>query len=222
MEVCERIMENMAYIFMDESGDLGFDFSKQKTSKYFVVTFLFVTEKRSVEKIVKKEFKGLSKKEIRASGGVLHFHKLKSVSRKRVLKRLAQKDVNIIAVYLDKSKVYAHLQNEKHLLYNYITNILLDRICTKNIIPTDEPVELIASQRETSRFLNNNFCTYLEQKTTRQKKLDISVTIKTPHQEKCLQLVDGVSWALFRKREHGDDRYARIIQKKIVEEKGLF
>ena len=26
----------MAYIFMDESGDLGFNFKKKKTSKYFV------------------------------------------------------------------------------------------------------------------------------------------------------------------------------------------
>ena len=30
----------MAYIFMDESGCLGFDFKKPKTSRYFVITFL--------------------------------------------------------------------------------------------------------------------------------------------------------------------------------------
>ena len=35
----------MAYIFMDESGDLGFNFKKAKTSKNFIITFLFVAEK---------------------------------------------------------------------------------------------------------------------------------------------------------------------------------
>jgi L-asparaginase/Glu-tRNA(Gln) amidotransferase subunit D len=29
----------MAFIFMDESGDLGFDFNKKKTSKVFIITF---------------------------------------------------------------------------------------------------------------------------------------------------------------------------------------
>jgi len=35
----------MAYIFMDESGDLGFDFSKKKTTTFFLVTFIFTTSK---------------------------------------------------------------------------------------------------------------------------------------------------------------------------------
>lgn len=29
----------MAYIFMDESGCLGFDFTKAKTSMHFIITF---------------------------------------------------------------------------------------------------------------------------------------------------------------------------------------
>ncbi|MCK4635926.1 MAG: DUF3800 domain-containing protein [Candidatus Moranbacteria bacterium] len=44
----------MAYIFLDESGDLGFDFSKQKTSKFFIVTCIFTNNKRPIEKIIKK------------------------------------------------------------------------------------------------------------------------------------------------------------------------
>lgn len=52
----------MAYIFMDESGDLGFNFKKKKTSQYFVVTFIFTKDKGPLEKIVKKIFKGFTKK----------------------------------------------------------------------------------------------------------------------------------------------------------------
>lgn len=42
----------MAYIFLDESGDLGFDFIKKKTSKFFIVTCLFTESKTPIEKIV--------------------------------------------------------------------------------------------------------------------------------------------------------------------------
>jgi hypothetical protein len=33
----------MGYIYLDESGDLGFNFDNRKTSKFFVITFLFTT-----------------------------------------------------------------------------------------------------------------------------------------------------------------------------------
>jgi len=43
----------MSFIFLDESGDLGFDFAKKKTSSVFVITFLFVNHKDPIERIVK-------------------------------------------------------------------------------------------------------------------------------------------------------------------------
>ncbi|MCP4482785.1 MAG: DUF3800 domain-containing protein [bacterium] len=54
------------YIYLDESGDLGFDFSKEKTSKYFIITLLCVASKRSLDKIVKNIFKTFNKNEIKA------------------------------------------------------------------------------------------------------------------------------------------------------------
>ena len=46
----------MAYIFMDESGDLGFDKSKARCSKNFLITFFFCDNPNPFEKIVKKTF----------------------------------------------------------------------------------------------------------------------------------------------------------------------
>jgi len=67
------------YLFMDESGCLGFDFTKKKTSKYFVVTCLFTMNKRPLEKIVKKVHGGL-RKNLRKHSGVLHCTKEKKVT----------------------------------------------------------------------------------------------------------------------------------------------
>lgn len=78
----------MAYVFLDESGDLGFDFSKGKTSKYFVITFLFVVNKDQVEKIVKKIFHGFLPKELKHHAGYLHAHKEKPKTKIKLLQLL--------------------------------------------------------------------------------------------------------------------------------------
>ena len=168
----------MPYILLDESGDLGFDFSKEKTSKFFVVTFLF--------------------------------------------NDLAHKDVRILSIWLNKSKVYTKLQNEKQVLYNYVTNILLDRAYSGRLIPADKTITLMASKRETNKFLNENFKTYPENQVIERHRIQLQIQIKTPAEEKALQMADFVCWAIFRRREFGDDEYWRLIRGKIVEESPLF
>ena len=212
----------MAYIFLDESGDLGFNFKKKGTSSIFVVTFLFIDDsKRPIEKLVSRTHSELSKS-IKRKVGVLHATNEKPITKQRLLKRLAEKDCSIMTIYLNKKKVYTKLQDEKQVLYNYVTNILLDRIYTKRVITCDKEIELIASRRETNKFLNDNFKEYLSYKVKNSHDGKIKVSIKTPHEEKCLQAVDFVSWSIFKKYEKGDDSYYNIIKKKIIEEHPLF
>lgn len=209
------------YIFLDESGDLGFN-PKKKNSQYFVVTILSTKNKNSIEKIVKNVHGSLRKKVKRLSGGILHAYKEKPVTRKRLLKKLAEKQCTIMTIYLNKSKVYTHLKEEKHVLYNYVTNILLDRIMTKRLVDLDGVVFLIAAKRETNKFLNNNFRDYLKKQIKDKHGIKIEVDIKASNEEKALQAVDFVSWAIFRKYELKDDIYYSLIKKKIIEENPLF
>lgn len=212
----------MAYIFLDESGDLGFNFKKKKTSKYFVIACMFVKDKKSVEKVIKNIFAKFSKTETKNHNGVLHACKEKPLTRQKLLNLLNKKDISVISIYLNKSKVYTKLQDEKHVLYNYVANILIDRIYTKKLISIVEPIILIASRRETNKFLNQNFCNYLSNQVVGNHKIKISIEIKTPKQEKCLQVVDFICWATFRKYEHKDETYSNLIKSKIVEESSLF
>ena len=50
----------MLYIYIDESGDLGFDFRKNGTSRYFVVAAIVTESPRPLRKLVievRKQFK---------------------------------------------------------------------------------------------------------------------------------------------------------------------
>lgn len=209
----------MAYILLDESGDLGFKFERG-SSKFFLITVIFIEAKRPFEKIVRKVHGGLRKKFKRV--GSLHAYVESPTTRQRVLKQVADKDCSILAIILNKKKVYTKLQDEKAVLYNYVTNILLDRLFTKKPISPIKPITLIASRRETNKFLNLNFKEYLKNKVTENHKLPMDVVIATPTQEKSLQTVDFISWAIFRKYEFGDNSYYNLIKAKIVEEAPLF
>lgn len=127
-----------------------------------------------------------------------------------------------MTIYLNKRRVYTKLQNEKQVLYNYVANILLDRVYSKKIIPVESDVKLVASRRETNKFLNENFKDYLNSQVEKRHKIKMEVLIKSPHEEKSLQAVDFMSWAVFRKYEYGDDSYYNTIKKRIVEENPLF
>jgi arsenate reductase-like glutaredoxin family protein len=142
----------MAYILLDESGDLGFS---AHSSKFFIVTILFTDSKRPLERVSRRVHKTLSKKFKKV--GVLHAYNEEPVTRQRLLHQVSALDCSVLAIVLNKSKVYTKLHDEKAVLYNYVTNILLDRLFTKKPVPLNGPVHLIASKRETNKFLNHNF-----------------------------------------------------------------
>lgn len=204
-------------MLLDESGDLGFS---KGSSKFFTITIIFINNKRRLEKIAKSVHKGLRKKHKRV--GVLHAYNEQPVTRQRLLKQFNDTDCHVLAIILNKQKVYTQLKDEKAVLYNYVTNILLDRLITKKLIPIDKEVILIASQRETNRFLNENFKNYLSKQIKTNHKIDLKVELATPHKEKSLQVADFVSWALYRKYETTDDSYYNLFKSKIIEEAPLF
>lgn len=212
----------MAYIFMDESGCLGFDFTKPKTSKNFIITFLFIKNDNVLDKIVGKTFRAIPPKKRRSHSGTLHCNKEDNKTRMRLFSLLRDKDLSVMIITLNKKSVYTPLQEEKTILYNYVTNILLDRIATKKLLPQNDEIQLIASQRETNKFLNINFKQYLENHVAGRHHMRLKVSVRPPSAKKGLQVVDFISWAIFRKYEHQDDSFYNIIKLLIVEENVLF
>ena len=148
----------MAYIFLDESGDLGF---KKKSSKWFIFTIALTFSPRLLEKVIKKVWKSLKKKH--KGLGELHASHEKESTRKKVLKKLSEiEDLKILCIILNKEKVYVDLQNQKNYLYNYTANVLLDRLHhNKEILKDNEPIHLCIDRKDTKKRLRENFISYL-------------------------------------------------------------
>lgn len=212
----------MTHIFLDESGDLGFDFTKNKTSRYFVITMLVCTSPGPVEKIVKRTFQSLSAKELQVHPGVLHCYKEKEGIRIKLLELLAAKEVNIITIIVNKENVKPGLRDKKHILYNYIAKTLLKEFYKSQTFPEIHSIKLVASKRETNKFLNEDFARYLKTQARDNHNLDLNIEIKTPYEDKCLQVADFACWAIFRKAEADECKYYDIISSKITAEIPLF
>ena len=208
----------MTHIFIDESGDLGFS---KKSSRWFILTIVLTSNHRRIEKCVKKVHRGLKKKYKKVRE--LHAYHADSVTKKRVLHFLSDADdLKVFCIVLNKKKVYVDLRKQKNYLYNYTTNILLDRLHNKKVLKSNSKIEIVIDQRETNKFLKSNFENYLKNNLAKKGNSNFDIKIKPSHAEKCLQAVDFISWAIFRKYERGDYEYYEIIKEKIIEENLLY
>ena len=208
----------MAYIFLDESGDLGF---KETSSKWFLFTLAITDNRRALERVIKRARNALLRNQRNVSE--LHAYHANDSTRKRVLKELSKiDDLKIFCTILNKKKVYVDLQNQKNYLYSYTANILLDRLHSKAIIDLNEPLHLCVDRKDTNKNISKNFEQYIEQ-SLKEKRLGIvSMESKASYSDKSLQATDFLSWAIFRKYERGDSQYYEIIKDKIIEESLLF
>ena len=208
----------MAYLFLDESGDLGF---KKSSSKWFLFTIALTSDSRGLERVIKKVWRSLRKKHKRIDE--LHAAHEKSATRKQILKKLSEvDDLKVFSVILNKQKVYVDLQNQKNHLYNFTANVLLGAIYERNLLARREPIDLCADRKDTKKKLRDEFVGYLNNSMEKRNHGGFTVRLRASHDDKSLQAVDFISWAIFQKYENGDLEYYRIIKNKIIEEKMLF
>lgn len=206
----------MKYIFLDESGELGF---KTTSSQYFIITLLSCDEgelytlrriiRKIRQKIIKKKIKKYPELKGNNSSDKIRFN---------VLQKFIQTNSEIFVVILEKSKVYEYLKNKKDKLYNYISNLILNECSLE-----DNHVCLVVDKSKTNRSLREDFNNYIR-KNLNQKNQSCNLIIKHENSQKegCLQVLDFVSWAIFRNYEYKDSRFINIIKDKIVIKKEVF
>lgn len=201
---------------MDESGDLGFS---KGSSKWFLFTLAITSDKRALERVVKKVWQPLKSRHKHL--GELHAYHANQVTRSRILRKIAEiDDLKVLTVVLNKEKVYVDLQDQKNYLYNYTANILLDRLHQKGVLNTGD-IELYIDRKDTKKALTENFVNYLTESMDKRGR-KMKVTLHTSTANKSIQAVDFLSWAIFRKYEKNDYQYYELIQDKIVDERLLF
>ena len=206
----------MRYIFLDESGELGF---KKSSSRYFIITLLSCDEKDlpDLRRIIKRVREKIIKKKIKKFPEIKGNNSTDEI-RKDVLKRFIKTDSEIFVIILEKSKVYDYLRTKKDKLYNYISTLILNECSLDN-----SHVCLIVDKSKTNRSLREDFDNYIRNNLNK-KNINCNLIIKHENSQKenCLQVLDFVSWSIFRNYEYSDPTFMDIVRDKIVIKKELF
>lgn len=209
------------YIFLDESGDLGFDFSNQKTSRYFSITLLACETRESLflirsaaKKILLRKLNAKTKhpkSEIKGTNTTLEI--------KKYFYKKIEKNCNffIHTVILDKQKLLAQAGKvDKHKIYTKISNLALKNV---NIRP-DAPFVHIIADRCKRGIEAKDFSFSLRSDIEKFLPWNSIVTMEQiPSTTDCgLQAVDLFSYGIFSKHEFDDLEWYTIFKEKIASE----
>ena len=207
-------------IYLDESGDLGFDFSKRKTSRTFVITVLVCDNDdaiRGFRKAVRRALKNkLNAK--RNSTNELKGTNTTLAIKEYFFRQLTPSGWRIYSVILNKSRVYDYLRTRqgKKKLYNFLARFVLEKI---DLTKAGNAVNLIVDRSKTSEEIRD-FNNYVENQL--QGLLPLHVPLYITHELSCnnpgLQAVDLFCWGMFRKHENDDARWYAVFQTAICYE----
>ena len=123
-------------VYLDESGDLGFKFSKPYmhggSSRYLTIAFFVVPNskdkylKRLVRKIYKK-YNFQPGTEVKASDLNISHKNVIASEIKSLIK--THSDITVCSITVNKQGVYEHIKKEPNLLYNYMMKLsILDKV----------------------------------------------------------------------------------------------
>lgn len=207
----------MWYLYLDESGDLGFDFVNKKPSKFFTVAILALSSRENNRKLIKGvrntlrrklNPKGKTKRIVPELKGADTTFEVKGYFYKQV------KDIKfgIYAITLNKRRVYEQLAKNKSRVYNFVARQVLDRIpFEKN---SKDRVELIID-KSMSKPEIAEFNSYV------RKQLEARLNPKVPldiyhwrsHENFGLQAIDMFCWGVFQKYERGRPNWYNLYLK---------
>lgn len=203
----------MLYLYLDESGDLGFDFFAKKPSKFFTITVMMVQGvennkkiSKAVKRTIRKKFYKQARTELKGT--------LDSIAVKKYFYKLVcDVPFEVYALTLNKKRVYEHLTHKKERVYNFIARKVLD------VIPFDNAtsrVNLIIDKSKSKHEIRE-FNQYLVRQLSGkiEPKIPLDIDHHLSHEDMPLQAVDLFSWGIFRKYEKNDREWFDVFNDKV-------
>lgn len=209
------------YIYLDESGDLGFDFTKSGASRFFVITLLVIHSNEVNKKILKMVERTIKDKINRGKKGKDITLELKGsntdIKTKEYFYRHIKDDqFDIYALILNKARVSKNLQDAKEKLYNFISRKLLEkcpfRKAENKVILTVDKRKNKEGMKDFNQYLLTQLSALIPDNIPFEQYAEVS------YAHKGLQAVDVFCWGIFRKYERGDLEWYNYFKSKIRRE----
>jgi len=203
----------MLYLYLDESGDLGFDFFSKKPSKFFTIAILAIRGVnnnrvllKSVRKTIRRKLCKKSLQELKGSHSTIEV--------KRYFYNLVSSvPFDIYALTLNKKRVYNELTQKKDRVYNFIARNVLDRIPFDNTL---KRIEFIIDKSKNRREIGE-FNDYIvrQLKGRLDPKIPLNISHHTSIENPGLQAIDLFSWGIYRRYERADNEWYNLFKARV-------
>jgi hypothetical protein len=219
-------VNDIIYIFVDEAGDMDFS---TNGSKYYMFNFLVKKRPFNLHEHISNYRYSLLERNLDPLNGkrldieYFHAHNDNKYIKEELFKIISTFNQNSVQSYsyiLEKPKVEPNKRKEKDKFYidnlNYSIQRLLDRLkIDKNFIIITDNLPIKQNKNKQIRALRKGIKEYLK-----SNKLSIRYDIfhHSSASSANLQIVDYISWAIFRKYELKQDNYYKWIEKYIIDE----
>ena len=203
----------MLYLYLDESGDLGFDFFSKKPSKSFTIAILAIRGVnnnrvllKSVRKTIRRKLCKKSLQELKGSHSTIEV--------KRYFYNLVSSvPFDIYALTLNKKRVYNELTQKKDRVYNFIARNVLDKIPFDNTL---KRIEFIIDKSKNRREIGE-FNEYIvrQLKGRLDPKIPLNISHHTSIENLGLQAIDLFSWGIYRRYERADNEWYNLFKARV-------
>ncbi|KJR42590.1 hypothetical protein MCHI_001509 [Candidatus Magnetoovum chiemensis] len=118
----------MLYLYLYESGDLGFDFKDKTPSEYFTAAVMLVHGEENRKKIHKAIKLTIKTKLQKTKGNELKGSKQSIEVKRYFYKHIEAADFELYALTINKKHLYKNCPQNKDIVYNLIVEKILDVI----------------------------------------------------------------------------------------------
>lgn len=218
--------DDVVYIFVDESGNMDFT---SKGSKYFMFNFLIKKRPFNLHSpisnyrytLLEKNLDPLKGNDRRLNIESFHACKDNKYIKEEIFNIISTFDEKYVKAYsyiLEKPKVNPSKRNQNDKFYidnlTYAIKQLLDLLkIDKNFIIITDNLPVKKNEKYQIKALREGVAQYLK-----DKNLNIRYDIfhHCSASSVNLQIVDYISWAIYRKYEHNQDIFYKKIEKYLI------
>lgn len=218
----ETVADNL-YIFVDEAGDMDFS---EKGSQHYMFNFLIKRRPFSLHEYISSYRYSLLERNLNPLNERLDIERFHACEDNKYIKEelfniISTFDANLVKAYsyiLEKPKVAPNKRQEKDKFYidnlSYAIKKLLDELnINKNFIIITDRLPIEKNKNKQVGALKKGIKEYLSSKNL---KLRYDIFHHSSASSANLQIIDYISWAIFRKYEHKDSNYYKKVDKYLI------
>lgn len=206
------------FIFLDEAGDMSFDFENKKPSRYFVITVITCDSKRAIEIAIKRtsvKVNDCLKNPLPELKGT----NLKIKFKEFFLRQLGSDfSLKIYSAILDKQALKNNMEDlpPTERIYNILSKRVLEQVSFQDgLSAVILSVDRSKRAQEIATF-NQYIKNHLEGRLPLNIKFHIHHDLS--HGNKGLQAVDLFCHGIYRKYEHNDSTWYEMFKNYIASE----